>query len=141
MIDDKVKRIIDANCNRTREGLRVIEEVGRFFLDDKSLFSAIKTLRHSFCELEQDIRSQIDGITASRDSNDDVGKEYIPDMEGNRQSIEALVEANCRRVEEAMRVLEEFLKLLSPRPVAAIKDLRFEVYTLEKMLKHAIAQK
>ncbi|MDX9702426.1 MAG: thiamine-phosphate pyrophosphorylase [Candidatus Auribacterota bacterium] len=141
MIDDKIKRIIDANCNRTREGLRVIEEIGRFLLDDKSIYAQIKTIRHSFCELEKELRSEISGITASRESSEDVGKEYIPHLEGNRQSIDSLVEANCRRVEEAMRVIEEFLKLICPRPVADIKELRFEVYTLEKMIKYALTKK
>ena len=47
---EKIKRdllrIVDANLNRSREGLRVCEEVVRFALEDARLTSEFKTLRH-----------------------------------------------------------------------------------------------
>jgi len=45
--DDKlIWRIIDVNLNRSREGLRIIEEFARFGLEDSSLSKEIKNIRH-----------------------------------------------------------------------------------------------
>ncbi|MCB1196654.1 hypothetical protein KDK77_10755, partial [bacterium] len=77
---DKINRIIDANCNRTREGLRVIEEIIRFWLENAPSFHTIKQLRHHFTALETQIRSQLTHVMTARQSDQDVGKHYIPNL-------------------------------------------------------------
>ena len=52
-IQDKVLRMIDANVNRTTEGLRVAEDIVRFVLDDEKLTSRLKHIRH---ELSLNVR-------------------------------------------------------------------------------------
>ena len=42
----KIYRVIDVNLNRSREGLRVCEEVARFILNNKSITARFKALRH-----------------------------------------------------------------------------------------------
>ena len=126
---NKIERVIDANCNRTREGLRVIEEIARFMLDDKSMFSKLKKLRHEFTDIENNIRQNISAL--SRDSLADIGKDYIEHLESKRTDITDILKANCKRVEESLRVLEEFLKLTDCNQIEQIKQIRFQVYTIE----------
>ncbi|MCB1196235.1 thiamine phosphate synthase, partial [bacterium] len=64
----------------------------------------------------------------------------IPNLEANRTDIVSLAEANCRRVEESLRVLEEFLKLTDVTVIKEVKELRFTIYELEKHLKHELTQ-
>ncbi|MEW6535794.1 MAG: thiamine-phosphate pyrophosphorylase [Candidatus Auribacterota bacterium] len=137
-MNDKVARIIDANCNRTREGIRVLEEIGRFWLDDPSLFDALKSMRHRFSVIETALRTIMPHSISARESADDVGKGYIPQLESRRTDVMSLLDANARRVEESLRVLEEFSKLTESAPVEDIKSLRFEMYTLEKNIKNAL---
>ena len=48
---DKLLRIIDANLNRAREGLRVCEDISRFALGDKTATRALKSIRHGATDL------------------------------------------------------------------------------------------
>ena len=45
MEKEKIKRIIDANVNRAVEGLRILEEIARFILEDKETTNELKNLR------------------------------------------------------------------------------------------------
>ncbi len=138
-MNNKLSRIIDANCNRTREGLRVLEEVGRFWLDNEEIFNEIKILRHNFSKTESAIRILSKNSLNDRDSLNDVGKQYIPDLEGKRDDISTLVTANAKRVEESLRVLEEFLKLINKNNVTEqIKQMRFKTYTLEQQIQNEL---
>ncbi len=132
---NKLSRIIDANCNRTREGLRVLEEIGRLWLDNESLFQSLKKLRHTFSDLENSIRTTYSSSIIARDSENDVGDVFIPQLESNRCDIMSVAHANSRRVQESLRVLEEFMKLKDNTFVEQIKKIRFQAYSLEKKIK------
>ena len=43
-------RVVDANLNRTREALRVLEDYARFGLNDRFLTERLKSLRHQLAE-------------------------------------------------------------------------------------------
>ena len=45
-VNPAVLRILDANANRAREALRVVEDYARFVLDDAALSGELKQLRH-----------------------------------------------------------------------------------------------
>src|SRR3954447_14256671 len=45
-----VLRILDANSNRAREALRVMEDSARFVLDDPPTCATLKQLRHDFAD-------------------------------------------------------------------------------------------
>ena len=129
-----VTRIIDANLNRLAEGLRTLEEIARLVLDDSALTSRFKTLRHDL--VRADLTFNLD-LLRSRDSAADVGAAL--DVEGESQSkdLPLIAIANARRVQESLRVLEEFAKLpemASRLDSNQFRRARFEVYTLEQKL-------
>lgn len=123
----KVFRILDANLNRATEGLRVVEEVCRFILEDAKLTLEAKQLRGRLSKI---IKHEL----SSRDAAGDVGREPYTKNEQNRAGLENVFKANIKRAEEAVRCLEEFSKLLSAAYGKAFKAIRFEIYDLEKKL-------
>lgn len=131
---DKLYRIIDANLNRSREGLRVIEDIVRFCLNDKNITGLLKKIRH---EVADTVRNT-DYLLSSRNPLYDVGREFNPLLEGTKKNIKDLVVSNFRRVEESLRVLEDVSKILMPKKAKIYKSLRFRVYAVEKKLYEKI---
>jgi thiamine-phosphate pyrophosphorylase len=131
-------RVVDANLNRSREGLRVLEDYSRFVIDDSVLTERVKQLRHTLVTAEQQLPGEsmsiVSQLQGHRNTEADVGTSITVANESNRDSLSALVRANCRRVEESLRSLEEFGKLLSPVFAASMKQLRYRTYTLEGYL-------
>ena len=122
-----VKRILDVNINRAREGLRVLEDYARFALSDRSLTGKIKTVRHL-------ISKAIDRfeIVAARASEKDLGRSASFDKKIKAKTLENVIIANIIRMEESARVLEEFSKVVYPKSSATFKKARFLIYDLEK---------
>ncbi|PSN11160.1 thiamine phosphate synthase [filamentous cyanobacterium CCP5] len=121
-------RILDANLDRAREGLRIIEEWCRFGLNHGGLTEQTKHLRQSLAQWHgPDLR-------AARDTPGDPGIELTHPQESNRQDILDVLQVNFCRVEEALRVLEEYGKLYQPEFAAACKSMRYQVYSLESEL-------
>lgn len=130
-----VLRIIDANANRVREGLRVIEEFCRFVLDDTEQTQRAKRLRHDVTDIVSGLAGA-EELLESRDSAADVGIESTVASEQERASLRDVVVAAFKRVEEGLRVLEEYSKLLpAVGACERFKTLRFESYELEKTLR------
>ncbi len=123
-------RTIDANINRLREAIRVIEDILRFEYDDLLLFQDFKKIRHSIEDFLQGI--EID-LLNSRGSDSDVGIKNVVEGENIRESMYSIVKANFIRAEEAARVLEEAFKiLLYIDKSQKAKSIRFSLYSLEK---------
>ncbi len=122
-------RILDANFNRSKEALRVLEEVARFFLNDESLTRQYKTARHDLTESVGLLK--IKNLIAAREVERDVGKKTSL-SELKRTKIEDIFLANSQRLKESIRVLEEFSKLISAAGAERFKQLRYKVYVLEK---------
>jgi len=118
------------------EGLRVVEEIARFMLDDKDLTGKIKALRG---RVKQGIglTGKGDELIGARDSMSDVGKHMYPGSEAERSDISRIITSNIKRAEEAARVLEEFGKLESKEAGRVFKAIRFELYTIEKELSES----
>ncbi len=133
---NSVLRMIDANANRAREGLRVMEDVARFHLNDGPLCERIKTLRHRLrIALEASGINNTD-LLMSRNTPSDVGTRVTTESEKDRQCVRDVAIAACKRVGEAMRVLEESVKTLergSGEPLH-LKTLRYEAYEIERVL-------
>jgi thiamine-phosphate pyrophosphorylase len=119
-------RVFDANLNRSREGLRVIEDTARFVLEDAQLYKQARSLRH---RLDKATRKIYTVLLHERDAHADAGRVI---KEGKRESINAVLSANFRRVEESMRVLEEYSRMVIPPAGAEFKAIRFATYILEK---------
>jgi len=123
-------RIIDANINRTKEGLRVLEEITRFVLNSRGLTSKFKTLRHSINKALTKLPPST-ALIKERESLKDIGKNiYVNELK--RKNIGDIFSANIQRAKESLRVLEEFSKLINKDAAVAFKKIRYEIYGLEK---------
>ncbi|UPT78648.1 thiamine-phosphate pyrophosphorylase [Sulfurovum sp. XGS-02] len=122
---EKIARLIDANLNRLKEGIRVIEDINRYIYDDKSLTSTLKQLRHKLQLAYDQNRLQY------RDIENDVQKESIT-SELSRSSINDLIIANFSRAQESARVLEESFKLVDHTLSELFKEVRYGLYAVEK---------
>ncbi len=118
-------RVIDANLNRLKEGIRVIEDVARYIHNNKELASALKELRH------QSRIGELENLLASRDSVNDVLRPTVA-TELDREDIKSIVIANYKRAQESSRVLEEMCKIIDPELSERFKSIRYRLYTLEK---------
>lgn len=127
-------RLIDANVDRLGEGLRVLGEVARFLLDDAVLSRRLQALRR---QVVKDIATLECDLLSARRALEDVGLLTRSPVTPKHKDLCALVTANSRRVQESLRVLEEFSRL-PDSPLAGRADdfesLRFEVYDLERQL-------
>ncbi|MDI6450094.1 thiamine phosphate synthase [Anaerobaca lacustris] len=130
MMDRAVYRIIDANFNRAREALRVMEEYCRFAVNNGSLSGRAKQLRHELCaaigQLEQG------KLLAGRDTLGDVGVGQRVENQLERATAAEAFTAGARRLTEALRALAEMVQAESKPVAAAIERLRYQAYTLEK---------
>lgn len=122
-------RIVDANCNRAKEGLRVCEDICRFIWDDKALAKALKDLRHDLTAVIG--KTGLMTALACRDIEGDVGRSTSA-SERKRAGIQDVFYANSQRIKESLRVLEEILKLIDPKASGHVKKIRYSVYAIEK---------
>lgn len=126
-------RIIDANANRAAEGLRVVEDYVRFGLDDSILARRCKEIRHRLSDALSTIA--FSQRAAARDSLRDVGSDITTESEYKRASSEQVAQANLKRIQQAVRSLEEYTKIVAPEAALTIERLRYECYTLEKAMQ------
>jgi len=138
--------MIDANLNRCSEGLRVLEDVARFLLNDAELCQRLRTLRH---DLARETESLSVGLLSQRDAGHDVGhlSSRVKELDMKTTSLQGLLDlvtANAKRVEESLRVVEELAKLPEISPVlnsASFEQARFALYTLERDLISRISRR
>ena len=130
-------RILDASANRAREGLRVVEDHVRFALDDPALTRRLKEVRHRLADALKGLDP--DRLLAARDTRGDVGTHIMTPNEQVRENPRAVLIANFKRTAEALRSLEEFAKLVDIWVSGRFEVLRYDVYTLEKLVLTAVA--
>ncbi|MEM8638941.1 MAG: thiamine phosphate synthase [Cyanobacteria bacterium P01_G01_bin.54] len=123
-----IYRILDANLDRAREGLRILEEWCRFGRNDAQLIQTCKDLRQALA------RWHHPQLRLARNTPDDPGTALTHPQEAQRPGLPALLQANCCRVQEALRVIEEYAKLYDLNLSADCKQMRYRVYTLESEL-------
>ncbi len=133
-LKQKVERLLDANFNRAREGLRVIEDTARFILDSPEMTAKAKRMRSRLSE----IQTKASVPLSSRDTENDSGTSMHSKTERKRDSLQQIVRANAKRTQESLRVLEEFLKLNQPGLAQEIKQLRYNSYILEEEIIEAL---
>ncbi len=159
--DTSVLRILDANFNRAREALRVMEEYARFVLDDGSLSAAIKEARHKLTSAvargayereriaspgpkdlghpadrgsDQSAIGNRQSAIMARDIEGDVGREITTPTESERASVAQVALASAARLSEALRVIEEYGKVFDSDFAADIERLRYRGYELQRRL-------
>lgn len=126
MNNEKIYRVIDANLNRLREGLRVVEDIQRYVFDDAATAGWLKNLRH---------KSKIDQseFLNFRDAANDVLKTSTK-SEQVRENLDSILLANLKRAQESARVLEECFKLYDSQNSENFKQIRYELYQIETKL-------
>jgi len=134
--DHELARILDASGNRAREALRVIEDYVRFALDDPMLTRRLKDVRHRLSQALAGLDDQT--LLAARDTPGDVGTHIMTPEERLREHPRAVLTANFKRLGEALRTLEEYCKIRNVWLSGRFEVLRYDVYTLEKMVATAI---
>jgi thiamine-phosphate pyrophosphorylase len=125
-------RILDASANRAREAVRVLEDFTRFSLNDAFLTRQLKKLRHDLADVLERLPPAV--LIASRDTLADVGTDISTSREHTRHGLADVVVANVKRLQEALRSLEEYGKVIGPRLGPAVEQLRYRSYTLERAL-------
>lgn len=121
-------RILDANLDRAREGLRIVEEWCRFGLNDLALTDQLKQLRQTLAAWHTA------EIRLARDTPGDPGTHLTHPQEIERTSLAQVLQVNFSRTQEALRVLEEYGKLYDQQLAAACKQMRYQVYSLDSQL-------
>lgn len=130
-----VLRLIDANANRAREALRVIEDYARFIRNDQPAAAALKQIRH---DLRSALASVHDHALLCRDTPGDVGTANATPAEQSRADLPAVITAAGKRVGEALRAIEEYLKTIDPQAAGRVEALRYRFYDLETRIARAL---
>jgi len=116
-------RTLDANLNRFKEGIRVVEDILRYEFNS-SLAKELKKLRHiQIPDYEE--------IVKKRDSINDILKPSTKE-ELNRKNLKSIIIANLKRAQESARVLEEIYKLKDLETSEKFKNARYLLYNFEK---------
>jgi thiamine-phosphate pyrophosphorylase len=129
-------RVVDANANRALEGLRVCEDLARFYLDSARLFARCRRLRHAIAAAVRGLPMPLEALVRARASGGDVGRRA---RGGVSPSVERTLLMNLQRTKESLRVLEECARIVAPTRTAAFQRLRFRTYGVERELVLALA--
>jgi len=130
-IELAILRILDANLNRAAEGLRVVEEYTRFVLNDAHLTNICKSLRHDLMATAAGFLPQL-RLSEARDTLADVGTNARTAGEYLRRDSDEVAAASHKRVEQALRCLEEYTKTFDADLAVQFERLRYRAYTLGK---------
>ena len=126
-----VARLIDANLDRAREGLRVVEDWCRFGLDRLDLVEPLKHCRQQLGQLHHAHYKQ------ARSTASDVAAGLAHPAQQQRTTPNQIVAANCARVQEALRVLEEFGRDHDAPLASTAAAIRYRLYDLEVAILQA----
>ena len=124
-LSPELLRVIDANLNRLKEGIRVVEDILRYKDNNTNLAKKLKSLRHLA------IIDATKELLQHRDSINDVLRPSTS-SEQKRTNLESIIVANLKRAQESSRVLEELYKLENIEYSEKFKTIRYELYNLEK---------
>ena len=128
---NKINRIIDVNINRVSEGLRILEDISRFYYNTYKITEDIKKLRHKVRKAINDFQ---DELIIARDSINDLGLDISQKNNlDSKKDVKELIAANFKRVQEGLRVIEENLKISGFYKLSKEYEIfRYDSYFLEK---------
>ena len=128
--DNRIAQLIDANLDRAREGLRVMEDWCRFGLKRNDFSIQIKDWRQQLGAHHHKIYRK------ARLTSEDPAMGISHPLQKNRTTPEDIFIANSSRVQEALRVLEEFTRITDPNLSEIATRIRYQTYEIEiKVLK------
>ena len=116
------------NLNRAREGLRVVEDWCRLVLQRPELVAQLKDYRQRLGQCHSSSFKQ------ARHAASDPATGLAHQAQQERSTPQQVVAANCARVQEALRVLEEFGRHGAAELAATAATIRYGLYDLETAL-------
>ena len=123
--DNRIAQLIDANLDRAREGLRVMEDWCRFGLKRSDFSIQIKGWRQQLGAHHHNIYRK------ARLTSEDPAMGVPHPLQKQRATPEEIFIANSSRVQEALRVLEEFTRITDPMLSEIAAKIRYETYEIE----------
>ena len=123
--DNRIAQLIDANLDRAREGLRVMEDWCRFGLKRNDFSIQIKDWRQQLGAQHHNIYRK------ARLSSEDPAMGVSHPLQKNRSTPEDIFIANSSRVQEALRVIEEFTRITDPKLSEVASKIRYATYEIE----------
>ncbi len=123
--DNRIAQLIDANLDRAREGLRVMEDWCRFGLKRKDFSIQIKHWRQQLGKHHHSMYRK------ARRTSTDPGIGISHPLQQIRSAPEEVFIANSSRVQEALRVIEEFTRITDPKLSELATKIRYETYEIE----------
>ena len=123
--DNRIAQLIDANLDRAREGLRVMEDWCRFGLKRNDFSVQIKDWRQQLGAHHHNIYRK------ARLTSEDPAMGISHPLQKNRTTPEDIFIANSSRVQEALRVLEEFTRITDPNLSEIATRIRYQTYEIE----------
>ena len=134
-VDLRIAQIIDANLDRAREGLRVLEEWARYGLDRVDIVKKLKDYRQILGS------HHLDSYKNARNHTKDNCNGITHPEQFKRIYTENIISSNSSRVQEALRVLEEFSRNNNYELSKAASLIRYEIYSLEIEIMNAKCNK
>lgn len=130
-------RLIDANANRAREGIRTAEDYLRFAVGVQHWAARLQSARGKITALIGEHLGEIGEreLIASRN----VGQDPLRPLEGDtrpcaEESCKLVAQRGLKRAQEAVRVLEEYLRGPFPAVSKGLEKCRYELYEAEQWL-------
>ena len=128
----EVLRILDANLNRSREGLRTAEEYARFIVNDAAALEALRQVRRGLEKVIAALGPAAPSLLAARDVPGDIGVE--PQAPAERRTSGDVAQAGIKRAQEALRVIEEYSHLVAKDAPPLAAQARYALYEAEQRL-------
>ena len=136
-LDSQLPRILDANANRAREGLRTAEDYARFILNDLNFAENLRIVRQGLTTVLLSIPQLSIALVDSRNVVSDPLQPANWTDEVRSAKFETPVETaqrGLKRAQEALRVLEEYLRTSHPQSATEFSKFRYSAYELEQRL-------
>ena len=111
----------------------MVEDFVRFVLDDLHLTQHLKSLRHDLTVALG--RFSLAHRLAARETQADVGTRVDTAAERRRGTSAEVLAANFARLQESLRSLEEYAKLLDRDASVLFEELRYRSYTLQRAVE------
>ncbi|WP_320047769.1 thiamine-phosphate pyrophosphorylase [uncultured Ilyobacter sp.] len=126
----KLYRILDVNVNRASEGTRVVEDLFRFYFENETFTKECRIIRHT---LRKTMKETDSLLIESRDARGDIGTVSQKIKNDSKESVNQLLISNFKRIQEAVRCIEEILKVLGHYNLSKnMEKVRYQSYSLEK---------
>ncbi len=130
-LDLRIAQVIDVNLDRAREGLRVLEDWARYGLGRADIVKKLKDYRQILGSHHLDLYKK------ARNYTEDECNGLSHPEQLKRSNIEHIISANSSRIQEALRVIEEFSRNNNDELAKSASLIRYEIYSLEIELMNA----